>query len=250
MKLGALLGLMTPEPQPGELAAQARQLEGLGYDSLWVPQATGRGMMVADPLLVLAAAAVATERIPLGTAVLQLPLYGAAELAHKIFTLMQLTGPRLRIGVGAGSTAKDFGVFERDYDTRFADFRTKLEALRDFLKDGKRNDVDLSPWPNVKGGPPLYYGTWGKGVARAAREFDGWIASGMHRTPDEVIEALGRYREADGGEAIVTTLVLGPEPERGTHRAMLDKYAEAGLDEAVVMLVPGGPSAEEVRSWV
>jgi alkanesulfonate monooxygenase SsuD/methylene tetrahydromethanopterin reductase-like flavin-dependent oxidoreductase (luciferase family) len=234
----------------GALAAQARDLERQGFDSLWVPQAVGRGFMVADPMLALAAAAAATERVRLGTAVVQLPLHHPPALAHQVFSLMHLAGERLVLGVGAGSTEQDFRVFGRDYASRFARFDANLAELRDLLAKGRDDEIELSPGPAVLGGPPLLYGTWGKGVARAAREFSGWIASAMHRRPDQVLEALRGYRASGGEQAIVSSVVLGPEEEPGSHRRRLELFAEAGFDEAVVLLLPGGPSPGEVRSWV
>jgi alkanesulfonate monooxygenase SsuD/methylene tetrahydromethanopterin reductase-like flavin-dependent oxidoreductase (luciferase family) len=250
MQLGAVIGPMSPASPVGELLAQARTLESEGFDSLWVAQAVGRGMMLPDPLLALAAAAGATQRPRLGTAVLQLPLYHPPALAHQIFSLMHLAGDRLRIGVGAGSTESDFRAFGRDFASRFARFDANLAALRGLLAEGAGDGVDLSPWPAVQGGPPLLYGTWGKGVARAAREFSGWIASAMHRTTAQVIEALRTYRAHGGDDAIVSSIVLGAEPEPGAHRKRLDAFADAGFDEAVVMLLPGGPAPGEVRRWV
>ncbi len=230
--------------------ALARQLEDEGFDALWAVQAVGRGLMVPDPLVTLAAAAAATQRVQLGTAILQLPLYEPAALAHGIFSLLHVAGDRLRIGVGPGSTEADFRVFGRDYATRFRRFDANLAALRELLDEGARDGVALSPWPGLLGGPPLLFGTWGKGVARAAREFAGWIASGLHRTTDQVIEAMQTYRASGGDHAIVSSIVLGPEPEPGAHRKRLDAFAEAGFDEAVVMLLPGGPAPGEVRRWV
>lgn len=250
MQLGAVIGPMPPASPSGVLLEQARTLESEGFDSLWVAQAAGRGMMLPDPLLALAAAAGATQRPRLGTAVLQLPLYHPPQLAHQLFSLMHLAGDRLRIGVGAGSTESDFRVFGRDFDSRFARFDANLAALRGLLAKGSGDGVDLSPWPDVLGGPPLLYGTWEKGVARAAREFSGWIASAMHRTTGQVVDALQRYRQSGGDTAIVSSILLGPEQESGAHRKRLDVFAEAGFDEAVVMLLPGGPSPGEVRRWV
>ena len=245
MRLGALIGAGS-----AALVDQARRFEGEGFDGLWVFQAVGRGTMLPDPLLALAAAASATERVTLGTAVLQLPLYAPAALAHQLFTLVHLAGDRLRIGVGAGSTADDFRVFGRDFASRFSRFDTDLAALRDLLAQGSNDGVDLAPWPGVRGGPPLLYGTWGKGVVRAAREFSGWIASAMHRSDEQVVESLATYRAHGGEQAIVSSIVLGPEPEPGAHRRRLDHFAEAGFDEAVVLLLPGGPTPREVRGFV
>ena len=250
MKLGSLLLPTGRGPEPGALVERARELEGEGFDSLWTVQATGRGMFVVDPLLTLAAASAATQRVRLGTAVLQLPLYEPAAVAHQIFSLQHLAGDRLVIGVGAGSTASDFEVYGRDYASRFARFREGLAELRALLEKGSDDRVDLSPWPSLHGGPPLLFGTWGKGVARAAREFSGWIASALHRSDDEVVEALPVYREAGGRHAIASSIFLGPEDTPAASRARLDRFAEAGFDEAVVLLLPGGPTPSEVRSWV
>lgn len=250
MKLGAVIGLMSPKPEVGTLAAQARLLEDEGFDGLWVLQAVGRGVMVPDPFVVLAAAATATKGVQLGTAIVQLSLYPPPALAHQIFSLMDLAGDRLRIGLGAGSTENDFHVFGRDYATRFARFDASLAELRGLLEKGTGEGFDLSPPADVLGGPPLLYGTWGKGVVRAAREFSGWIASAMNRTSDQVVEALGTYRSNGGRTAIVSSIVLGPDPEPGANRKRLERFAAAGFDEAVVILAPGGPAPAEVRSWV
>lgn len=250
MRLGALIAPPDPSLEAGSLVELAREAEGEGFDSVWVPQAVGRGRMVSDPLIALAAIASATRRVQLGTAVIQLPLYLPVELAHRIFSLMHVAGKRLVLGVGVGSTENDFRAFGRDYATRFKRFDADLAELRHLLAKGAAHEIDLSPWPSVVGGPPLLFGTWGKGVARAAREFSGWIASAMYRRPDQLLDALRAYRAHGGKIAIVSTIVLGPEQEAGANRKRLDFFAESGFDEAVVLLLPGGPSAHEVRSWV
>jgi alkanesulfonate monooxygenase SsuD/methylene tetrahydromethanopterin reductase-like flavin-dependent oxidoreductase (luciferase family) len=250
MRLGALIGPTGRSPAPRALVDQVRAFEAEGFDGLWVAQAVGRGMMVPDPLLSLAAAAAVTERVRLGTAVVQLPLYEPAELAHRVFSLRQLAGDRLVLGIGAGSTQSDFAVFGRDHASRFIRFDASLARFRELLSKGADDRIDLTPWPNVLGGPPLLYGTWGKGVARAAREFEGWIASALHRSDAQVIEALRGYRASGGRQAIVSSIFLGPEESRGANRRRVEAFAEAGFDEAAVLLLPGGPSAGEVRGWV
>jgi alkanesulfonate monooxygenase SsuD/methylene tetrahydromethanopterin reductase-like flavin-dependent oxidoreductase (luciferase family) len=213
-------------------------------------QAVGRGFMIPDPFISLATAATATTGIELGTAILQIPLYHPTDLAHRIFSLMQICGERLTLGVGAGSTETDFIAFERDYAERFKTFTSTLARLKTLLAEGKNERADLTPWPTVAGGPPLLLGSWGAGVERAARDFDGWIASAHYRTPDQVIAALGRYRAAGGKRAIVSTIQLGADHDLGWARDTLLRFAEAGFDDAVVLLRPGGPSPAEVRALV
>ena len=250
MRLGALLGPVTDGDNPRALADQARAYVAEGFDSLWSAQAVGRGFMITDPFVTLSVAASVTEDVELGTAVLQVPLYQPVELAHRIFSLMQVCGGRFIFGVGTGSTENDFAAFDRHFETRFKDFAASVAQLREVFADGKTGNVDLSPWPAVRGGPPLFLGSWGAGVERAAEHYDGWIASGHYRTPDEVIGALERYRAAGGGRAIVSTLLIGPDDDLGAKAEMLARFAAAGFDDAVVMIQPGGPAPAQVRALV
>ena len=59
MRLGAVLLPSSANSEPGELAERARQLEDMGYDSLWAIQAVGRGRFLPDPLQTLAVTAAA-----------------------------------------------------------------------------------------------------------------------------------------------------------------------------------------------
>jgi len=246
MRLGALLG-PTLDAGPNEIADQAKMLVGAGFESLWCAQAIGRGFMVPDPLLALTVAATVTHEVELGTAILQVPLYHPTDLAHRMLTLRQIAGSRLTLGLGAGSTVQDFDAFERDYDARFRDFDDSLVELSVALETGANATAELSPWPSVIGSPKLAYGTWGKGVERAAKEFSAWIASAHYRTPDELESALVRYRAAGGERAIVSTIQLPANRSLGDVEELLQRFQSMGFDDAVVMFLPGGVSPEEVR---
>jgi len=248
MRLGALLGPIPPSAGSAFLADQARTFERAGFSGVWSVQAIGRRFPITDPFVALAVAAAVTREVEIGTAVVQVPLYRPADLAHRVLSLMQVCGDRLRLGVGAGSTRDDFVALERDYAARFRDLDTSLAALRRLFADGRDGDVDLSPWPAVRGGPPLLLGAWGgPGVERAAQEFDGWIASAAKRTPEAVIGALERFRSAGGKRALVSTIQVGAGTDLGELKARLSRFADAGFDDAIVMLLPGGPTPDEVR---
>src|SRR5262245_55651915 len=252
MRLGALIisSRLSPQPQASDGAEQAKRYAGEGFDSLWVAQAIGRGVMIPDPFVALAVAATATKDVELGTAVVQIPLYHPTDLAHRIFSLMQICGRRLTLGVGAGSTETDFVAFERDYAKRFKTFNSTLTRLKTLLAEGKDKLANLTPWKSVVGGPPLIFGTWGAGVERAAKEFNGWVASAHYRTPDQVIELLARFRAAGGKRAIVSTIQLTAEHDLGRTKDLLQGFADAGFDDAVVLIRPGGPSPSAVRALV
>jgi len=245
MRLGALLAFSDGQ-NPNDIADQARQYEAEGFDSIWTAHAMGRGFMLTDPFVALAVVAAVTERVEIGTAILQMPIYNPTDVALKAFSVQQVAGGRLRLGVGAGSTEVDYRIHQEDFEARFLSFDAKLNRLRTILKTGAVDDVALSAWPSVREGVPLFFGTWGRNVVRAASEFDGWIASGMHRTPEQCAQAMVGYREAGGSRAIVSTIRVGGETDLGELKSLLQGYRDAGFDDAVVMLMPGAPEPSEI----
>lgn len=85
-------------------------------------------------------------------------------------------------------------------------------------------------------------------MERAAREFDGWLASGYRRSADEIIAAHERYRASGGQRAIVCAVRLAEQKDLGRVGDELARYADAGFDDAVVLIEPGGPTPEDVRA--
>jgi alkanesulfonate monooxygenase SsuD/methylene tetrahydromethanopterin reductase-like flavin-dependent oxidoreductase (luciferase family) len=246
MRVGATLGQLSPG-RPPELVAWARHLVDAGFESLWVPQIIGRGYLVPDQFVALAAAAVATEGVELGTATIQVPLHHPAALAHRILSLQLVCGDRLTIGLSPGSTETDYAALDRDFSSRFDTFRSSVARLRRLLDDGRDEDADIAP-AFLAHRPPLLLGTWGKNVERAAREFDGWLASGHRRSVDEIVEALGRFRAAGGRRAIVCAVRVADDSDLDPTADALHRYAAAGFDDAVVVIEPGGPAPERVRA--
>ena len=246
MKFGAILNVLDDASNARAIAEQAKAYADAGFESLWTAQAVGRGFMVHDPLMTLAVAAAVTDDLVLGTAVLQLPLYHPLDLAHRLFCLKQMAGERLVLGVGAGSTADDFKTFGRDYERRFTDFRETLADLREVFATGKVRDINLSPWPEVGGAPPILLGSWGKGVERAAKHYDGWIASAMYRDADEIASALGAYKSAGGGLSVVSTIRVSTKTDLGELKDQLLSFSAMGFDHGVIVRMDGGPAIEAI----
>ena len=249
MRLGALL-TPTNDSNPNALADQAKAFEAAGYTSIWSAQAMGRGFLMTDPFIALSVAAAVTSKVELGTAILQLPIYNPTDVALKAFSLMQVSGGRFLLGVGAGSTESDYVIHGEEFGARFDRFNKCLAELRETLASGAAKGGEIKPGTNLVGGPPLFYGTWGKNVARAAREFNGWIASGMHRTPDECATALIDYRAGGGKRAIVSTIQVHSKTDLGELGNRLEGFEAAGFDDAVVMILPGGPPIDDVRALI
>lgn len=237
MRLGAALPITGPGGGLADartFADGARMLEEIGYSSVWVFDAVGRGFMLPDPLMALAVAATATSGVELGTGVLQLPIRRTAELAHRILTLHLIAGERLLLGVGPGSTEDDFRAFGSSYEQRFARFAEQLPRLRRLLATGRDDAVDLTPWPAAIGGPRIFYGAWrGPWVERAATDADGWIASAENNDDDTLADALARFRDAGGGRAVVTNVQVRGEVAPAIERLL--GLRELGFDDAVVL---------------
>ncbi|MDT8913189.1 TIGR03621 family F420-dependent LLM class oxidoreductase [Amycolatopsis sp. PS_44_ISF1] len=84
--------------------AQCRTAEQLGYDVLTVSDHLGG----QSPFPALAAAAAVTERVRLGTFVLNCAFWNPVLLAREVFTAGRLTGGRLELGLGTGYVRSEF----------------------------------------------------------------------------------------------------------------------------------------------
>jgi alkanesulfonate monooxygenase SsuD/methylene tetrahydromethanopterin reductase-like flavin-dependent oxidoreductase (luciferase family) len=255
MRLGVIMPRTTPDggALTGDaLTAGARMVETAGFDSLWCFDAIGRGFILPDPLIALSVAAAVTSRVELGTCILQVPLRRPVELAHRILTAALVCGPRLLLGVGAGSTRADFEAVGLDYDTRMQQFADGLDTMRRLWSGERVGAADLTPWPATLGGPKLLIGSWAgrQWIPRAAKDFDGWIASAAKTSFAALADGIRRYREAGGARAIVTNIAIDlAEPTTGlpddqpfhlrcgpaAAADRLKRLADLGFDDAIVV---------------
>ena len=260
MRLGAVLPFTAPGGGPlgpRDLAVAAEAIERNGFDSIWVFDAIGRGFMLPDPLTALSVAATVTERVELGTGVMQVPLRRTVELANRVLTTQMLAGGRFLFGVGAGSTAADFAAVGVPFERRHALLAEMLGTMRRLWSGEEVDGIQLTPWPSVTGGPPVLIGAWlsPDWIGRAAGEFDGWIGSAAKTSLASLRRGVARFREAGGRRAIVTNIAVDLDagapppaedepfhlrcgPDEAAERLAL--LAELGFDDAV--LVPADHS--------
>jgi alkanesulfonate monooxygenase SsuD/methylene tetrahydromethanopterin reductase-like flavin-dependent oxidoreductase (luciferase family) len=87
-----------------DFIAQIELGDALGFDTAWLGEIhfSRAFSILADPLMVLAAAAQRTARIRLGTAVTLLPLHNPIKIAEEAATADILSDGRLEFGVGRG----------------------------------------------------------------------------------------------------------------------------------------------------
>jgi alkanesulfonate monooxygenase SsuD/methylene tetrahydromethanopterin reductase-like flavin-dependent oxidoreductase (luciferase family) len=119
-----------PPFEPQSLAEAARNIEAAGFQSAWAFDAIGRGFLHPDPLTALAVAGTVTRTLELGTGIIQVPLRNPVELAQRALTTHLVSGGRLRLGVGAGSTATDFAALGIDFASRFRRLDESLALMR------------------------------------------------------------------------------------------------------------------------
>ena len=151
-----------------------------------------------------------TSRIELGTGVLQIPLRNPVDLAHRILTTHLMSGGRLRLGVGAGSTAADFAALGMDFPSRFRRLDEDLSTMKKLWAGERVGEAQLGTWPAAAGGPPIFIGSWAgsRWIERAAREFDGWVGSGARSSWQKVTDGIARFRSLGGKRAILTNVVV------------------------------------------
>jgi alkanesulfonate monooxygenase SsuD/methylene tetrahydromethanopterin reductase-like flavin-dependent oxidoreductase (luciferase family) len=131
---------------------------------------------------------------------------GPVPLAKAVAAIDQLSGGRLVVGVGPGSSERDYRAIRIAWEERWPRFEEAVRALRALLRPTSEtfegtfystDGLELLPAPFQPGGPPIWMGSWGSdvGLRRVARLADGWLASGYNATPDAFGEALQRLRE-------------------------------------------------------
>jgi alkanesulfonate monooxygenase SsuD/methylene tetrahydromethanopterin reductase-like flavin-dependent oxidoreductase (luciferase family) len=240
---------------PSGVADAARQIEAAGFESAWVFDAIGRGWLMPDPLTALALAGTVTRSIELGTGILQVPLRNPVELAQRVLTTHLVSGGRLLLGVGAGSTATDFAALGLDFTARFRRLDESLTLMRRLWAGERVGNASLGPvWSSVAGGPPVLIGSWAgsRWIVRAAKEFDGWVGSGARSTWGLLRQGIARFRELGGRRAVVTNVVVdlqqaapspaGPDDPfdlkcpRDVARERLHHLCELGFDDVVLVV--------------
>jgi probable F420-dependent oxidoreductase len=202
-------------------AQLARAAEDAGFDALCIADHPGS---TCSPFVALAAAAAVTERIELGTAVVNGGVRQPMDVASDVATLDLLSGGRAFLGLGAGHTPAEWETLGRTYPTpnqridRFAEMLATIPGLVEgatitFEGDHVRlRDAHLA----VNAGrrvPVLVGGSNRRLLSLGAELADVVELGGMGRTlPD------GHYHEArwsDGDVARATGIVTDAATHAG-----------------------------------
>jgi len=224
VKLGLNTGYWAGGPPPGATEAIA-EAERLGFDSVWTAEAYG-----SDCLTPLAWWGAATERIKLGTAIVQMSARQPAATAMAAMTMDHLSGGRFVLGLGVSGPQVVEGWYGMSFAKPLARTREYIGILRDIwarqgpvtnggehytlpLPDGTGLGKPLkSSIHPVREDIPIFLGAEGpKNIALAAELCDGWLAMlfspGESYFTDALAEGFAREgarRSAEDFEVVAT----------------------------------------------
>ncbi len=233
MHLGVILPNFGTDSTPDGIRRTAAAAEEVGFDSVWAtehiivgPEAVDPYARVYDPLLVLAWVAAMTERIGVGTSIVLVPLHHPIRLAKEVATLQELTGGRVRLGVGVGWHEDEFRFMGYEFRGRGRRADEALRLMRALWR-GERSfrgdlwsfeDAAFEPLPDPQ--PEVWVGGRSARAIRRARELgDVWHPS-RGVGPDDVRRVKGEQREL--------RVVPRTSPDK------VEAFLEAGAEGAVV----------------
>jgi probable F420-dependent oxidoreductase len=163
-------------------ADSARELEALGYSTLFAPDHFDEGY---GPITAMATAAAATTELHVATAVFAADFRHPAVLARELATIDLLSEGRLEVGLGAGYQVDDYawsGIPMDRPGVRVSRLIEHVAVLRGLFADGPFDfagehyaisGLDGTPAPHRPGGPPIFVAGGGKRMLSfAARHAD------------------------------------------------------------------------------
>jgi len=191
-----------------DILAQIELGDALGFDTAWLGELHfTRGFSVlADPLMVLGAAAQRTTRIRLGTAVTLLPLHHPVRIAEQAATTDILSDGRLEFGVGRGTAPIHYGGYGIPAEESRDRFEEALDVILEawthdvFSYEGKyfrARDLTVVPRPVQRPHPPVRLAANSPDTFPiAARRRLPIFATPLINPPDKLLEGLAVYRAA------------------------------------------------------
>ncbi|HXE54897.1 MAG TPA: LLM class flavin-dependent oxidoreductase, partial [Tepidisphaeraceae bacterium] len=190
--------------------------DSLGIEYFWFAEhhAHAHHGHLAAPLLLALHLAGRTRQIRLGTAIICLNLHHPLDVAEQVAIADELSGGRLSVGFGSGSTPQEFALFglpETSDEERHARF---AEALRIILQvwSGGVTEMDsrffqVPPHSVLKvARPDLHSRSWLAVNSETSARIAGELGFGMlfsHlRTPEQYRQYTRVYRAA-GGKGLI-----------------------------------------------
>jgi probable F420-dependent oxidoreductase len=264
-------------PSRQALQERCRRAESAGFHTVFAPDHLG----APAPFPVLQAAADATERLRVGTLVLNAPFWNPALLAREAASLDILSDGRLELGLGSGHMKWEFdaaGIPWEPFGARARRLEETITTLRRFFTSdlaalpGGRSPVPVQRTGFEGSGPPLIVGGTGDRVLSVAARYADIIGvAGVYQVPGkppgtfrlgtaaEADERVRFTREHAGGRAgdiewhVLVQMVVPTDDRRAAAEDLISRFdGEMTVDEALEtpFLLIGTPAqmAEQLRA--
>lgn len=166
-------------PNPADIVDLVVLAESLGYESAWVAEGHG-----GDQFAILAACAMRTSRIRLGTSISSVFVRTAPTIAMATSTIADLSGGRFILGLGSSHKAQvepEHGVI---YSKPLTRTRETVAIVRDLIRNGRTSfqgdtirieNFDLWYAPRHRDIPVYLSAVFQKGIALCGEIADGII---------------------------------------------------------------------------
>ncbi|GAC1439099.1 MAG: LLM class F420-dependent oxidoreductase [Solirubrobacteraceae bacterium] len=248
----------------------AKLLEERGFESLWVPEHTHIPVSrttpypvggelpreyshTLDPFVALTAAAAATSRLRIGTAICLLVQRDPIITAKAVASLDHLSGGRFLFGIGGGWNIEEIENHGVDAARRFGVLRERIEAMQQIWTreeasyHGRHVDFDgIWSWPKPvqKPYPPILLGGNGRTVyERVLAYADEWLPNNVGDAERLAARIAKLHRlAAEAGRKVGVTLHVAP-----TDPVALERYAQAGVGRAIFLVPPTDAGETERR---
>jgi G6PDH family F420-dependent oxidoreductase len=227
----------------------ARRAEAAGFDSVWIwDHFVSRGRLT-DPLLecwsMLAAAAMSTSRVRLGSFVTNVMNRHPAVLARIVATVAELSDGRLELGIGAGGHPAEhraYGIPFPERPVRADHLREAIDVLRLLLAGGPADYAGEhyqleaahafpAPMP-----PPriIVGGETAAGARSAARQADAWTCHSKQF--DSLLPVFEAELESAGRRRDDVPMLVGIEVEelRDDLAALCARWEARGAAELII----------------
>ncbi|MGH3302545.1 MAG: LLM class F420-dependent oxidoreductase [Streptosporangiaceae bacterium] len=234
-----------------EFVTECRAAEELGFDTVFAADHLG----IPAPFPLLVAAAEATQRLRVGTLVLNAAFWNPALLAREVATTDILTDGRLELGLGSGHMKWEFdeaGIGWQGPSARAAALERMIGELQRFfstefaeLRAGRAGPKPLQRAGFGGYGPPLLVGGTGDAVLRIAGQHAEIIGvagllqvagqpPGTFRlaTPSQVDERVAYTRAQAGARAddiewhLLVQAVVVTDDRRGAAENLVTEHRE------------------------
>lgn len=261
MHFGASMFFTDYSMTPAELG---KALEERGFESMWAPEHShiptsrrspypGGGDLpkmyydVMDPFVTLAAAAMVTKNLKLGTGVCLLNQRDTIQTAKLVASIDQVSDGRFLFGIGIGWNAEEMEDHGTAFATRAKLVRERVEAMKEIWTKPKAqyhgelvSFPEMMTWPKPvqKPYPPVIVGgAFPQAARRAVRYGDGWMPlAGRPGGAGDIFQLMPRYREmlkeAGRSEDSCPVSLINSQPDADLQK----RYRDLGVVRACVSL--------------